>query len=153
MFDVKLYENYLKDKNYHLCVFTKNEEENDLPILFYDLFLAAASRSKIKTMDYRKIILFQNKQHFDIVSNLSTFLYGDKSSEFCSKCFRLKHNFNHTCCLSNFCCKCLCCHTEIVSEENKKKVKCPLCNLYFFDEQCLKNHYLKVNTFGERSEK
>ena len=72
---------------------------------------------------------------------------------YCSKCFRVKHDvLNHLCRYEYFCHKCLCCHRKIKSNKKKKAV-CPLCNVYFFNEVCLKNHYLKIQQYGMEREK
>ena len=66
-----LYKNYLKKKNYHLCVYTENDKMND-EVLLYDSYRKVG---EIAELSDRKLILLHKNNHFDIIQNLGLFLY------------------------------------------------------------------------------
>ena len=85
--------------------------------------------------------------------DLNTFLFKNRSVDYCSKCFKVKRDaLNHVCRHEYFCFKCLCCHRKIKFHKKKKTI-CPICHVYFFDEICLKNHYLKIQQYGIEKER
>ena len=132
----KLHRDYLKDKNFDLCVYTKSDDEK--PVKVYN------SASEIS--DLKKVILYHNENHFDIIQNLGIYLYSRKVP-FCERCMRkVKDGSNHVCYSSFRCFKCKFQHWK--NFDMLGHVVCPLCNCAFNSEFCLRSHYVKSVNVG-----
>ena len=138
-----LHENYLREKNYHLCVYTENDSTQD-KVLLYD---SCRKNGKIVELSDKKLVLLHKNNHFDIITNFGLFLYGRKVA-YCVKCMMsIQDQLNHVCFLYNRCVKCL--HIHDSQERYDYDSKCPLCDLFFHSKQCLYNHYLQINKVGK----
>ena len=130
----KLSENYLSNRNFDLAVYTKKEEN---VVKIYD-----------SGMDYetRKLVLYHDGNHFDVVQNAGVFLYGRKVN-FCVKCLiKVKDANNHVCYSRFHCFKCRQRHEKNLQLSGH--VICSLCDCTFDDEFCLRSHYKKSLTVG-----
>lgn len=76
-----LYMNYLKEKNFNLCVYSLVDEK------VVEVYNSCKQNGEIVKLNEKKIFIFYNNNHFDIVQNVGLFLYGRKTSFSC-KCMK-----------------------------------------------------------------
>ena len=126
----KLSVNYLSHRNFDLLVYGKRFDD---VIKIYG--------NDVKTAE-TKLILYHHDNHFDLVENLGLFLYGRKVN-FCQKCLIKVSDCNNHICFSNFnCFKCKSILAHVI---------CPLCEVSFDSEFCLKSHYEKSIDVGMKN--
>ena len=88
------------------------------------------------------IILRASNNHYDIIQDLGKCLFGRKTN-FCKKCRNItKDNLNHVCLTESLCIKC---YSSCKSNRFTRNTcsKCPFCDIYFYDQTCLSEHYHK----------
>ena len=129
----QLHENYLREKDYHLCVYTENDNVQD-KVLLYD---STRKNGQIMDLSDKKLILMHKDNHFDIITNLELFLYRRKVA-YCVKCMTsMQDQLNHVCHTCNHCV--ICVHIHELSKPNYDS-KCSLCGLFFM----MKNVYIII---------
>lgn len=131
-----LYQNYLKKRNFDLCIYTV---QNDNPVELYDS--RNNNKKEIVKLSENKLFLLHKKDHFDVIQNLSMFLYGRKTN-FCCKCMMRVKDVNDHICYSKF-------------RSNHEKgnlsdsyVECSLCGLFFESEKSMSSHFVKKISVG-----
>ena len=127
----KLLNNYLKEKNFGLAVYSKKSEE--IERIYFERKL-------------NNVILFHHNNHFDVVQNLGLFLYGRKTN-FCSRCLeKVRDAANHLCYDQVNCFKYRHKHSLNLSFEGH--ALCSLCDCVFDSHFCLSSHYKKSLSVG-----
>ena len=128
---------YLFDKKFDLLVYSKKNGE------VVKIF------ENQRNAGFGKINLYHNDNHFDLIENLGLFLYGRKV-DFCDKCSSKIRDYNNHICYSEFSCyKCKQFHLK--NKDFLNHVICPLCNVSFDSEFCLKSHYMNEIEIGFRN--
>ena len=133
----KLCGKYLCDKQFNLSVYSKQNDD------VVHVFQQKDSNFQ------KKIVLYHNNAHFDLIDDLGLFLYGRKV-HFCQFCnTRIRDPNNHICYLKFACYKCKEYHLK--NHDILSHVMCPGCNVSFDSEFCLRSHLERKIEIGIRN--
>ena len=120
--------------------FVTTNQKHTARILIYD------SRMKdnmiYKRLNGKVIVLRYLNNDYNIVEDLGKYLFS-RHVNFCRKCMKCISNaLNHVCLTENIGIKCYGdCNVDNSTMSNS--TKCPLYDIYFFDQTCLSQHYSK----------
>ena len=127
-----VYKKFLKAKNVDLVVFSLTYNNT----IVYDLRTDETGRLIRLTNDVVGVWL--NNNHYDLVLNFSKFIYRNSKNKICMQCMKRQYE-NHICTLPSMCFLCYTFHDRTC--DLSLSVVCSLCDLYFKNKICLKNHY------------
>ena len=135
----KLHDLYLKPKGFDICVFNDQDDPSQRTLAFDSRLDDNMTYYKLND---NTINLRRCNEHYDIIQDIGKYLFGRKTN-FCKKYMKtVKDKLNHICLTESLCIKCYSnCASSDFSRNNSSK--CPLCDIYFYNQTCLSEHYRK----------
>ena len=120
--------------------FVTTNQKHTARILIYDSQMK--DNMIYKRLNGKVIVLRYLNNDYNIVEDLGKYLFS-RHVNFCRKCMKCISNaLNHVCLTENIGIKCYGdCNVDNSTMSNS--TKCPLYDIYFFDQTCLSQHYSK----------